>query len=50
MNWIKITMINILVLFFCIIMLELGAGIGRIVLGKDFRLPPAIFNIKFDIG
>lgn len=49
MNWIKITIINVLVLFFGIIILELGAGIGRMVLGKDFRLPPAIFNIKLDI-
>ncbi len=50
MNWIKITIINVVVLFFFIVILEIGAGIGRIIIGKDYRLPPALFNIDFDIG
>jgi lysophospholipase L1-like esterase len=50
MNWIKIILANFIVLFFFIVILEVGAGVSRIILGKDFRLPSAIFHIDFDIG
>ena len=39
MNWIKIIFINILVLLFLLIGLELSAGIARVLIGKDFRIP-----------
>ena len=39
MNWIKVISINILVVFTLIIVLELLSGLGRVLIGKDFRLP-----------
>ena len=39
MNWIKVISINILVVFTLIIVFELLSGLGRVLIGKDFRLP-----------
>tara|TARA_A100001015_G_scaffold297600_1_gene379303 strand:+ start:1080 stop:2195 length:1116 start_codon:yes stop_codon:yes gene_type:complete len=52
LNWIKIIFINFFVLAFLVVFLEIGAGIGRLILGKEFLMPYYHFgkdsHIDFD--
>lgn len=39
MSWTKLISINFLIVIFLLIIIELMAGVGRLIIGKDFRIP-----------
>lgn len=43
MSWIKLIFINIMVFLFLFGVLEVGAGFARLLLGKDFKVPLAVY-------
>lgn len=46
MSWIKLISINVIVLISLILFVEIGAGISRLILGKEYRIP---FRLSKDL-